>query len=600
MPDGTVKGGESKMSSTPVEENSSEQPLRGDVGERKGIVIVGAGPVGVTAALLLSRQGLATTVLEASPGWDETASGSKAICQQRDVLDILDRVGVAEPMLKEAVTWTRGRTFYKDKELFTVEFEDPGESPTPPWVNISQCSTERYLLERAKADPMIEILYGHEVVGLSQGADSVRLDLELANGERRTMEARWVLAADGSHSPVRHMLGIGFPGQSFDDQFLIVDVKADLPFPNERHFHFDPPWNPGRQVLIHECPNGVWRIDWQVPADYDLEAEKASGALDERVRRIVGDAPYEIVWLSVYRFHERIAEHFRVGRVFLMGDAAHIVAPFGARGLNSGIQDAENLAWKLALVEKHVVSGEDAERLLSSYEVERRAAALENIAITTDTMNFLVPRDEQQWEHRRQVLEAAVRDPSKVAQVNSGKLAEPYPYHDSPLTTPRGLAETAHGSQGPGSTTNGKLRVGLEPGSLFPDAPCAVACRSEVRRVRDLFGSGFVILAPDGVSLEHARKQVEQAKGSLPGLRIDLYDVSEISAPAKRKTLDQLVKEKGSFMYVIRPDGHVAGVLDPSANGLADVILRACGCFGPEGSLGTESERRQDVLSQAG
>jgi 2-polyprenyl-6-methoxyphenol hydroxylase-like FAD-dependent oxidoreductase len=588
--------------SSVAQESDSEAYLSG--GSGRGIVIVGAGPVGITEALLLSRQGVASTVLEASPAWDETASGSKAICQQRDVLDILDRVGVAEPMLEEAVTWTRGRTFYKDKELFTVEFEDPGESPTPPWVNISQCSTERYLLEKAKADPKIEILYGHKVVGLSQQADRVSLDVELADGERVTMEARWVLAADGSHSPVRHMLGIAFPGQSFDDQFLIVDVRADLPFPNERHFHFDPPWNPGRQVLIHECPDGVWRIDWQVPADYDLEAEKASGALDERVRRIVGDAPYEIVWLSVYRFHERIAEHFRLGRVFLMGDAAHIVAPFGARGLNSGIQDAENLAWKLALVEKQVVRGKDAERLLSSYEVERREAALENIAITTDTMNFLVPRDEQQWEHRRQVLEAATRDASYVAQVNSGKLAEPYPYRDSPLTTPEaldnGADKSSQASMGNAASSNGKVRVGLEPGSLFPDAPCAVSGRPEVRRVRDLFGSGFVVLAPDATSLENARKQAEEASGYLPGVRIDLYDVSEISAPAKRKTLDQLVKEKGSLIYVVRPDGHVAGVLDPSASGLARVVLRACGCWEPEGSSTMESERRQDVLPQAG
>ena len=145
------------------------------------------------------------------------------------------------------------------------------------------------------------------------------------------------------------MAGIGFDGYTFDDRFLIADVRADLPFTNQRHFHFDPPWNPGRQVLIHPQPDGVWRIDWQVPADTDADAERANGGLDRRIRQVVGaSTPYELVWMTGYRFSQRLADAFRVGRVFLAGDAAHVMSPFGARGLNSGIADAENLAWRLA------------------------------------------------------------------------------------------------------------------------------------------------------------------------------------------------------------------------------------------------------------
>jgi 2-polyprenyl-6-methoxyphenol hydroxylase-like FAD-dependent oxidoreductase len=174
-----------------------------------------------------------------------------------------------------------------------------------------------------------------------------------------------LVGADGSRSRVRRLLGLPFEGHSFDDQFLIADIRASLPFANERRFYFDPPWNPGRQVLVHPQPDSVWRIDWQVPGDYDLAADSASGGLDARVRRIVGaSAPYELVWLSAYRFHQRVVPSFRRGRVFLAGDAAHLMSPFGARGLNSGMQDAENLAWKLAYV-RH---GWAPESLLGSYD----------------------------------------------------------------------------------------------------------------------------------------------------------------------------------------------------------------------------------------
>ena len=181
-----------------------------------------------------------------------------------------------------------------------------------------------------------------------------------------------------------------FAGHSFDDRFLICDIRAELPgWATERRFYFDPAWNPGRQVLIHPCPDSTFRIDWQVPAGYDLDAEAASGALDARIRAIIGERAYEIVWSSVYRFHSRCVDRMRVGRVLLAGDAAHLVSPFGARGLNSGVADAENAAWKIAYVGR----GWAPAALLESYHDERHAAARENIAVTTATMDFLVPPD---------------------------------------------------------------------------------------------------------------------------------------------------------------------------------------------------------------
>jgi 2-polyprenyl-6-methoxyphenol hydroxylase-like FAD-dependent oxidoreductase len=515
-------------------------------------LICGAGPVGLVTALLLARWGVPSTVLEAAPERD--ISGSRAICLQRDVLEIFDRIGCAAPMLAEGVTWSVGRTFYREHELFTTTFPDPACSLLPPWINLSQARTERYLLDAVQASPLVDLRFDHRVVALTQ--DRAGIEVEVATDGGRRLRASWLVAADGARGTVRRLLGVGFPGHSFTDQFLIADIRAELPFPNERRFYFDPAWNPGRQVLVHEQPDSVWRIDWQVPADYDLAAERARGALDARIRRIVGQQPYEIVWLSVYRFHERVADQFRIGRVFLAGDAAHLFAPFGARGLNSGVQDAENLAWKLVAVHHGWVTGHDAERLLDSYSQERRPAALENLRVTNATMQFLVPQDEAARTRRREVLERAVHDANARQLIDSGKLAEPYWYLHSPLTTPHPAA--AHLPTAPG------MPRPPMPGVLCPDAPCQVPEQPGVTRLRQLFGSGFVALT--------ARRP-----SPLPGISIPAtsYALPAIDPTgAVRRTL----RATADSVHLVRPDGHLAAIL-PSLNAaaLTTALHRSCG-----------------------
>ncbi|WP_238845201.1 FAD-dependent monooxygenase [Nocardia terpenica] len=409
----------------------------------KAVAVVGNGPVGQTAALLLARRGIPVTVLDSRPRRD--AIGSKAICQQRDVLDIWESVGAGRRIAEEAVTWTTARTFYRDRELFAYDLPDPGHSAFPPFVNISQTRTEQILDDRIAESDLIDVRWGHTVTDIDQDRTGVRLRCTTSRGET-TVTAAYAIACTGAHSDdLRAALGVDFGGESFDDRFLICDIRADLPgWARERRFYFDPAWNPGRQVLIHPCPDSTFRIDWQVPGDYDLATETANGALDARIRRIVGEASYQIVWNSVYRFHSRVVNRMRVNRVLLAGDCAHLVSPFGARGLNSGVADAENAAWKLAFV----LNAWSPDELLDTYHHERHAAALENIEVTTATMNFLVPRTAQQHRTRHETLHRATTDPTTHTAVDSGRLSEPFWYTDSPSpprtpTTPATAAPPA-------------------------------------------------------------------------------------------------------------------------------------------------------------
>jgi 3-(3-hydroxy-phenyl)propionate hydroxylase len=522
------------------------------------VAVIGAGPVGQTAALLLARWGIPAVLLERHP--ERTPIGSRSICQQRDVLDVWAAVG-AERITDEGVTWTTARTFYREGELFAWSFVDRGRSPLPPFVNISQSRTEQILDESIAEQPLVDVRWGHEVTDVVEDDSGITVACTTAAGET-TLRASYVVAAVGGRGDrLRKRLGVAFHGRSLDDRFLICDIRADLPgWETERRFYFDPAWNPDRQVLIHPCPDSTYRIDWQVPADFDLEAEEASGALDARIRKIVGDRPYEVVWQSVYQFQTRHVDRMRVGRVLLAGDCAHLVAPFGARGLNSGVPDAENAAWKLAFV----LHGWAPEALLDSYHDERMAAARENIEITSATMRFLVPQSEGEWQTRRDVLDAAVTDPQAQARVDLGRFAEPFWYVDSPLTT-----------ADPTRTLGGRPAKGemppTVPGVLAPDAPVSITQRPDVSRLRQLVRDGLLLLTTEGVDPGVIADTVDECTAA-PHSVLRLADIDVDGA------VETALAARPREAWLIRPDGHVAAVLtDPTPSEVCTAVRRMIG-----------------------
>ena len=469
------------------------------------VAVVGAGAVGLTLAGRLAQHGARVTMFEESP--TRSRSGSRAICMQRETLEIWSRLGIGERVAGRGVRWRVGRTYFRGRELFAIELPG-GEEHFPPFVNISQSEVEE-LLEDQVARLGVDIRRGHRLTGLEQDAGGVVATF--AAGARETAHrSSYLVGTDGAHSAVRHATGIGFEGSTFEDRFLIADIRADLPFTNERHFHFDPPWNPGRQVLIHPQPDGVWRIDWQVPAETDADVELASGGLDRRIRAVIGAlTTYELVWVTGYRFSQRIADAFRQGRVFLAGDAAHVMSPFGARGLNSGVADAENLAWKLAWVLRH---GADPS-LLDTYAAERRPAALDNLGATGATMRFMAPHGPFRRAWRDLVLRMAPRSGWFRRRVNSGRLAEPPVYAASSIVA--------------GGT-----------GWLAPDLTL-----SDGGRLRDRLGAEFVVVA--GTSAPEASLLVSddpRLSGRAWIVRPDGYVADDIAAGASAAVLDRRVR----------------------------------------------------------
>lgn len=517
---------------------SADQDAGGRVHHR--VVIVGGGPIGIATALDLGLKGIPVVVLDDHEG---VGQGSRAICFAKRTLEIAHRLGCGPEMVDKGVVWNRGRVFHDRDEVFSFDLLPEDGHRHPAFINLQQPWFERFLVERVDrataAGAPIDIRGRNRLMALQARGDTVDLEIETPDGPY-SLSADWLIACDGARSPIRDKMGLGFDGRVFEDNFLIADVKMTADFPTERWFWFEPWFKSGASALLHKQPNDIWRIDFQLGWDIDRTAELDPARVRARVDQMLGpDVDYELDWTSIYTFQCRRMDRFRHGRVIFAGDAAHQVSPFGARGANSGIQDADNLGWKLAAVLK----GDAPDTLLDSYDTERIHAADENIRNSTRSTDFITPKTEQSRIFRDAVLHLAGHAAFARPMVNSGRLSVPAVYDGSPLNSPDAL---------PGG-----------PARSRPGASCPDARLTDGSFLLDhLTGGGFVLLDL-GAGLA-------PALADLPVLRFE-----PVSEPF---LADRYLGESTQGIYLIRPDQHVAARWDRAdAATIAKALDRALG-----------------------
>jgi len=461
---------------------SADQDARSPV--RRPVVVVGAGPVGLSVAIDLALRGVDTVILDDS---DRIGEGSRGICYAKRSLEIWDRLGVGEDLVARGVTWQLGKVYRGDDLVYAFDLLPEDGHKMPAFINMQQYAVEKALVDRVLQLGGIDLRWKNRVSAVERGNDGARLTIDTPDGPYR-LDADWVLAADGARSTLRDLVGLGFEGVRFEDKFLIADVRMDADLPTERRFWFDPPFHSGQSALLHRQPDNVWRVDLQLGPDADVAVEQAPERVIPRLERALGGRSFELEWVSIYQFNCRRLDRFVHGRVIFLGDAAHQVSPFGARGCNSGVQDAENLAWKLAAI----LAGEGGPRLLDSYDAERRQAADENIGHSTRSTDFIAPHSAAERRLRDAVMDLAPKAEFARRMVNSGRLSTATVYGTS-LSTPDE------------SPFAGSARLG----GPAPDTPM-VRPDGGACHLLDVLGHGFEVLtvadgawptAPDGITM---------------------------------------------------------------------------------------------------
>ncbi len=513
--------------------------------KRHPVVVVGAGPIGLTAALDLAFHGQPVVVLDDN---NTVSIGSRAVCYAKRPLEIWDRLGCAGPMVEKGVSWKVGKVFFKDKLSYQFDLLPEADHKMPAMINLQQYYLEEMLIERCKATGLIDLRWKHKVVSIRQAEDHASLAVETPDGIFQ-VEAQWVIACDGANSDLRRMVGAEFTGQFFHDRFLIADVVMKAAFPTERWFWFDPPFHPGQSVLLHKQADNVWRIDFQLGWDANPDEEKKPERVLPRIRAMLGpDAEFELEWVSIYQFACRRIDNFRHGRVLFAGDAAHQVSPFGARGANTGVQDVDNLAWKLALV----MRGEAPVALLDTYNAERAFAADDNLLNSTRSTDFITPKSASSRLYRDAVLELAGTEAFARPLVNSGRLSTPTPYVNSPLNTPD---ESSFGGSAP-------------PGRNAPDAPIAVGGRSGW--LLDVVGGNTFTVLTFGNLTEAREIKAGRVGAKVIAVGRDIADTKGL--------LNSRYDGVPGTVYLLRPDQHVAARwrgFDEAR--IKAAIARACG-----------------------
>ena len=476
------------------------------------VIVVGAGLAGLTAALELGSRGIRTVLVDDDNTVGASGLSSRGICYAKRSLEIFDRFGVAERIRAKGVTWNEGEVYRREQRLYRFNLQPDADQKFPAFVNLQQFYVEQYLVERVQQTPEIDLRWKNKVTGVFPEKDSVRLKIDTPDG---AYEARceYLVAADGGHSAVRELIGAQDEERSlFEDRWCIADVKIETREEAVRKAYLDGVPTEGGAIWYHQMADGVWRTDWQIGHLADPDAETTPERARDRLRKLLGPGvAFELVWVGPWRFKKRLLRQLRHGRVLFAGDAAHEHSPFGARGGNSGVQDANNLAWKLALV----LQGKARPALLDTYHEERHYAARDNTESATRSAIFIGPQSHGQRLFRDAILDLAQRHEGARPLVNVGRLSVATVYGESPLNRERGAFANALAA----------------PGAAAPDAPCR---------------GGFFVDQLRGEFL------VCYFGGEGPAT-----DFPTLAVAYSKPLFDRYAVPPEGATYVFRPDGHV-------------------------------------------
>lgn len=528
---------------------------------RHKVVIVGGGPVGYCTALGLANHGISCVVVE---GDNSVCFGSRAICISRRSQEIIERLGALTGFTEKGLPWTGGRSYYRNSEVLHFLMPNDVNQKLPPMLNIEQFYIEQYLLDAVEArSDLIEVRWATTLKGVTNSPDGVELELSSDKGDYK-LHADWLVAADGGRSTVRESLGLELKGTSYEGRYVIVDIKLETDLPTERLAWFDPPSNPGASILMHRQPDGVWRVDYQIRADEDPEEavkpENVIPRVQSHLEMIGQTGAWEPIWITLYRAHALSLESYRHGRTLLAGDAAHLVPIFGVRGANSGIDDADNLAWKLAYVIKEIAS----ESLLDTYSEERVFATHENLSFGTKSTEFMAPPSFAFKLMQVAVLSLAGKHETVRSLINPRQSAT-ITYRNSPLNQGE--------DQGFGA--------GPALGAVLPECPLHIKEKGE-GYLTDLIKPVFTLLLFSNQPNPQWVKDLavaETAKGhELRILRLATGESLDADGWDTQGRLFGLYGAQEGTAYLVRPDGHVAARwMQPEAHRVAQAISGVLG-----------------------
>ena len=521
----------------------------GTEARRHRVAIVGGGPVGFAVALGLANHGVASVLIEAD---SSVCFGSRAICISRRSLEIIERLGAVKGFLDTGLAWTGGRSFYRDTEVLHFTMPQDENQKLPPMVNLEQYYIEQFLLDAAeeKAD-LIDIRWQTKLTGIEVREDGTTLSLETPKGAYR-MNSDWLVACDGGRSQVREAMGLKLKGTTYEGRYVIVDLMLRSKRPTERLAWFEPPSNPGSTILMHKQPDDIWRIDYQLRDDEDPEEAVKPENVIPRVKShldMMGESSdWSPIWITIYKANALTLEKYRHGRVMLAGDAAHLVPIFGVRGVNSGFDDADNLAWKLAFV----VKGLAADTLLDTYSDERVFATHENLSYGTKSTEFMAPPSFAFELMRKAVLSLAVRHPGVRSLINP-RQTHAITYVDSPLNSY--VERSAQFTGGP------------RLGAVLSECPVTLIEEGSAREahVTDLVAPRFTALyfTDDGTVPTELEAVVSKYCGSKVPFKL-IALTRHLASQARGlagwdhtgKLFAMYGAQSGS-LYLVRPDGHV-------------------------------------------